>query len=170
MNQILQRKRDFKGEYFVCLSQCPWSIGHLSVLQKLLHHQFIFICVFLGLGIPVHACTVNNRMPMEVLKIEKYTFTGISKTGGKQCHSIVQKIIRSSVIFSNYASLVECFHGFDKEITAVFLYPGINTSIFLSSKNVFSQSLGWKFFFFSKFSLLKSMVVIQHAIYTCNLL
>lgn len=87
---------------------------------------------------------------MEVLKIEKYTFTGISKTGGKQCHSIVQKIIRSSVIFSNYASLVECFHGFDKEITAVFLYPGINTSIFLSSKNVFSQSLGWKFFFFFK--------------------
>lgn len=81
---------------------------------------------------------------MEILKIEKYTF--ISKTGGKQCHSIVQKIIRSSVIFNNYASLVECFHGFDKEITAVFLYLGINTSI-LSSKNVYSISLGWKFFF-----------------------
>lgn len=103
-----------------------WSIRQLSFLQKLLHHQFIFIYVFLGLGIPVHARTVNNRM--EVLKIEKYTF--ISKTGGKQCHSIVQKIIRSSVIFNNYASLVECFHGFDKEITVVFLYLGINTSIF----------------------------------------
>lgn len=128
------------------MSQCPWSIGQLSFLQKLLHHQFIFICVFLGLGVAEHACTVNNRM--EVLKIEKYTFN--SKQGVNivtLLYKHVQKIIRSSVIFNNYASLVECFHGFDKEITAVFLYLGINTSI-LSSKNVYSISLGWKFFFF----------------------
>lgn len=104
---------------------------------------------------------------MEVLKIEKYTF--ISKTGGKQCHSIVQKIIRSSVIFNNYASLVECFHGFDKEITVVFLYLGINTSIFYLVR-MFSAYpwVGNSFFF--KFSLLKSIIVIQHAISTCNLL
>lgn len=52
---------------FVCLSQCPRSIGQLSFkIQKLLHHQFIFICLLLELEI--HACTVNNRM--EILKIE----------------------------------------------------------------------------------------------------
>lgn len=94
----MTEKKGLERRIVICLSQCPWSIGQLSFLQKLLHHQFIFICVFLGLGVAEHACTVNNRM--EVLKIEKYTFN--SKTGGKHCHSIVQTCTKNYQELCNF--------------------------------------------------------------------